>query len=135
MNIEDVLRVAGLGAFASDDQAAIRGGALRDGYFYTGLPPVTPGYRQVRQPSESISILLALEDGTVMTGSGVTVQYAGTAGREPVLDASEACAHFAPVLREALIGRSADSFRESSDRVNSSRLPAAVAYGVSPRLK
>jgi methylaspartate ammonia-lyase len=134
MTIEDVLCVAGLGAFSSDDQEAIRAGAVRDGHFYPGRSPVTPGYRQVRQPSESVSVLVALDDGTVTTGSGVTVQYAGTAGREPVLDAAAACERFAPVLRSALAGTPASSFRESSARLSRLGLPAAIAYGTSQAL-
>ncbi|MDN3353645.1 methylaspartate ammonia-lyase [Actinomadura sp. DC4] len=130
MRIHDVLCVAGLGAFPSDDREAIRHGAVSDGHFYTS-PPRTPGYRRVRQPSESISVLLTLDDGTVVVGTGVTVQYAGVAGREPLLDAATECARLGPVLHDALAGTAVGSFRESSARLARLGLPAPVHYGVS----
>ncbi|MFB9831419.1 methylaspartate ammonia-lyase [Actinoallomurus acaciae] len=133
MNIDGILCVAGLGAFSTDDQEAIRHGATRDGHFYAG-PPSTPGYRRIRQPSESIGILVSLDDGTVVSGAGVTVQYAGTAGREPVLDAADACARYGPVLHSAFKGVTADSFRESSERLRWLALPVSVEYGVSQAL-
>lgn len=84
MRVEQVLTLPGLGTHSNDDQAAVKAGARRDGYFYTGAP-VTPGYRRVRQTSESLQVLLVLEDGHVASGGGVSVQYAGGSGREPLL--------------------------------------------------
>ena len=117
MRVEDVICFAGLGAFPNDDQAAIRqGAAARDGHLYTGSP-VTAGYRRVRQPSQCLCVALVLEDGTVATGDGVSVQYAGAGGREPLLDARGAADAFAPRLRDAFVRASVSSFRESSERL------------------
>lgn len=133
MRISDVVAVPGIGTFSNDDQAAIKAGATRDGYFYDG-PVLTPGYRAIRQPSESLQVLLFLEDDHVALGAGVSVQYAGGSGREPVLDAVEARDRWVPVLREVLAGASVDSFRATSALVADLGLPRSVAYGVSQAL-
>ncbi len=133
MRIEDVLLVAQLGSFPNDDQEAIRAGAARDGHLYEG-PPLTPGYHRIRQASQSLGVILVLEDGSLAAGDGVSVQYAGAGGREPVLDAGAAAAAHGPTLREAFAGREAGSFRESSERLERLELPAAVSYGVSQAL-
>ncbi|WCB95148.1 Methylaspartate ammonia-lyase [Baekduia alba] len=133
MRIDDVLCFAGLGAFPNDDQAAIRAGAGRDGHFYTGVP-VTGGYRRVRQASQALCVVLVLEDGTTVGGDGVSVQYAGAAGRDPVLDAEAAATTFGPVLRDAFAGGDAASFRASSARLDALELPLAVRYGASQAL-
>lgn len=133
MLVDTVLCVGGSGAFANDDQAAISAGATRDGYFYRGRP-ATAGYRRIRQASESLGVLLVLEDGTVVGGDGVSVQYAGAAGREPVLDADAAAAAFGPVLRAAFADTDISSFRATSARLDAIELPRAVRYGVSQAL-
>jgi methylaspartate ammonia-lyase len=125
--------VAQLGAFPNDDQEAIRHGAARDGHFYDG-PTRTAGYRRVRQASESLGVLLVLDDGSVACGEGVAVQYAGTGAREPVLDARAAADAFAGPVREAFAGVDVGSFRELSERLERLALPAAVAYGASQAL-
>ncbi len=132
MRVDDILLLTGLGSFPNDDQAAIRRGAARDGHFYAGAP-VTAGYDRIRQASRSLGVLLVLEDGTVVHGDGVSVQYAGAGGREPVLDAG-AASFFAPTLRAAFVGADVASFRASSERLSLLALPRAVRYGVSQAL-
>jgi methylaspartate ammonia-lyase len=83
MRIVDLVLAAAEGAFSNDDQAAIRAGAPRDGFAYERAP-VTPGFRRIRQPATAVSAMLVLEDGAVVTGDGVAVQYAGVGGREPL---------------------------------------------------
>ncbi len=133
MRIEHVICGGRLGAFPNDDQAAIRRGSARDGHLYVG-EAVTPGYRRIRQPSEALGVLIVLEDGTVVAGDGVSVQYAGAEGREPVLDSEVAAAAYGPRLRDAFARTSAATFRESNERLVELGLPAAVEYGVSQAL-
>ncbi len=76
MEIKKVLFTPGRTGSYYDDQAAIKSGANRDGLFYRGRP-VTAGFRQIRQPGESISITLILEDGQVAVGDCAAVQYSG----------------------------------------------------------
>lgn len=132
MRVENILLQTGLGSFPNDDQAAIRGGAARDGHFYDG-EPATAGYDRIRQASRALSVVLVLEDGTVVHGDGVSVQYAGAGGREPVLDAGAATV-VEPLLREAFAGADVSSFRASSERLSLLALPRAVRYGVSQAL-
>ncbi|MER6506569.1 methylaspartate ammonia-lyase [Nonomuraea sp. NPDC001636] len=133
MRVSEILAVPGIGTYSNDDQAAIKAGAVRDGYFYDG-PALTPGYRTIRQPSESLQILLVLDDDRVATGAGVSVQYAGGSGREPVLLAEAARDRWLPVLRDVLLDATVDSFRETSALIAPLGLPRAVAYGVSQAL-
>ena len=60
MRIEQVLLVPGHGGHYNDDLDAIRAGANRDGYFYTGAP-LASGFSRVREPAEAFSIVLLLE--------------------------------------------------------------------------
>src|SRR6185437_14489983 len=65
---------------------------------------------------------------------GVSVQYAGAGGREPVLAAGPAAAALGPILRGAFEGTDVSSFRASSERLEGLGLPAAAGYGVSQAL-
>jgi methylaspartate ammonia-lyase len=133
VKVDDILCLAGLGSFPNDDQASIRRGAPRDGHFYAG-EPTTAGFRQIRQASEALCVVIVLEDGTAVTGDGVSVQYAGAAGREPVLDAASAAHTVGPVLRDAFVGTDVASFRTASALLDELDLSTAVRYGVSQAL-
>jgi methylaspartate ammonia-lyase len=133
MRISHLAAVPGIGAYSNDDQAAIKAGAPRDGYHYLG-PPITPGYGRIRQQSEAIQVLLFLDDGHVAIGGGVSVQYAGGSGREPLLDAGAAITRFLDRLNEVFAGVTADSFRACAATLRDLRLPRAVEYGVSQAL-
>jgi methylaspartate ammonia-lyase len=84
--IEDVLLVPLLGGFFHDDQAALRVGSAT---------PLTPGYDAIRIPSRGLGIGLALTGGAVVWGDAVSVQYAGAAGRDPLLDPAAVAAALA----------------------------------------
>ncbi len=138
MIITDVLCVPARAGFFVDDQSAIRAGAVRDGFRYTGAA-VTPGFRTIRQPGEAVSILLLLEDGQVAHGDCAAVQYSGVGGRDAVFDAAEACdileRHVAPLLRRQAI----TTFREMAETVDrlkadSAPLHTAIRYGVTQAL-
>lgn len=133
MEIVQVLVAEAAGAFANDDQAAIRAGAPRDGFAYTG-PPRTPGFRRVRQPADALSVMLVLEDGAVVYGDAVSVQYAGAAGRDEALVAARERGPLEDRLRPALLGADITSFRESSERLDALALPVALRYGTSQAL-
>ena len=76
MKIIDVICSAGRTGFYFDDQRAIKAGAKSDGAAYVGEPK-TPGFTSVRQPGESISVMLVLEDGQIAYGDCAAVQYSG----------------------------------------------------------
>ncbi|MFI5285364.1 MAG: methylaspartate ammonia-lyase [Candidatus Dormibacteria bacterium] len=138
MVIADVISVPVRAGFFSDDQAAIRNGALHDGFIYTGTP-LTTGFDAIRQPGEAVSVLLLMEDGRVAHGDCAAVQYSGVGGRAPVFSASRAtetiARHVAPLLR----GREVTNFRDPAQEldaliVDGDALHAAIRYGVTQAL-
>jgi methylaspartate ammonia-lyase len=138
MVITDVVAVPARAGFFTDDQAAIRAGAVHDGFTYSGVP-LTPGFRAIRQPGEAVSVLLLLDDGEVAHGDCATVQYSGVGGRAPLLRAHSAAEvierHVAPLLR----GRRITNFRDAAGEVDTlvvdgERVGAAIRYGVTQAL-
>ncbi len=139
MKIIDMICSAGKTGFFFDDQKAIKGGAKPDGNTYIGQP-VTPGFTQVRQAGESISVMLVLEDGQVAYGDCAAVQYSGTGGRDPLFLAGD----FLPVLEKEikplLVGRELGGFRQMAEEIDhhlgpdGQRLHTAIRYGVSQAL-
>lgn len=136
--IVDVVASAGLGGFFFDDQAAIKAGAARDGYGYLGRP-VTPGYAAVREPAESVSVMLVLDDGYVAVGDCASVQYSGVGGREPKLSAASLAVGLEGELRRQLLGASVGLFRAACQQAEQivedlPELSRAAAYGISQAL-
>jgi methylaspartate ammonia-lyase len=138
MFISDVVCVPVRSGFFADDQAAILGGAVHDGFGYTG-DPVTPGFRSVRQAGEAVSVLLVLDDGQIGHGDCAAVQYSGVGGRDAVFDSAVAAqairAHVAPILR----GRELSDFRSVAAVVDAlvidgHPLHTAIRYGVTQAL-
>jgi methylaspartate ammonia-lyase len=138
VKIVDVVFGVGRTGFFVDDQAAIRAGAAHDGFDYVGTP-VTPGFTKIREPGESLSIMLLLDDGAVAFGDCATVQYAGVGGREPVFHARQTAdaleRHLSPHLR----GLSLENFRSLAERcdaliIDGQPLHVAVRYGLSQAL-
>src|SRR5579862_8117250 len=117
MRIADVLTVPVRTGFFADDQAAIRAGAVHDGFTYRGRP-LTPGFQTIRQPGEAVSVLLLLSDGQVAHGDCAAVQYSGVGGRAPVFRAAPAMAtierHVVPRLR----GREITTFRDTAAEID-----------------
>ena len=138
MVITDVVAVPVRSGFFADDQAAIRAGAVHDGFTYAGVP-ITAGFATIRQPGEAVSVLLLLEDGQIAHGDCAAVQYSGVGGREPLFHAHPAAElierHVAPLLR----GREITGFRDAAREIDAlvvdgRRLHAAIRYGVTQAL-
>ena len=136
--IETIRAVPGVSGFFFDDQRAIKAGAERDGFAYTG-DPATEGFDRVRQAGEAVSVLLELSDGTVATGDCAAVQYSGAGGRDPLFRAEA----FAPVVEgpvaDALVGRPPEAFADNAAILekltpDGDRLHTALRYGVSQAL-
>lgn len=134
--IRRVLASKGLTGYYFDDLHAIKAGAQRDGFFYLGQPQVPRQYK-VRQPGESISIMIELDSGDVGFGDAVAIQYSGVVGRDPVLIADEFAPHVEKYLAPVLIGRELDSLRGISSEIESirtedgSQLHTGLRYGAS----
>jgi methylaspartate ammonia-lyase len=138
MLISEVLCVPVRSGFFADDQAAILGGAVHDGFDYAG-DPVTPGFHSVRQAGEAVSVMLVLEDGQIGHGDCAAVQYSGVGGRDIVFDSAVAVetirSHVTPILR----GRELSDFRSVAAMVDAlvidgRPLHTAIRYGVTQAL-
>jgi len=134
-SIRRVVLAPGVGGYWVNDQGAVQRGAKRDGFFFSS-PPVTPGFRAVREPSVAFCISLELEDGQHAHGDCVTVFNAGAAGRPQPLIGEDLPAVSA-ALSALLRGRTFTSFREAAATLEA--LPPAgwrlpVAFGASQAL-
>lgn len=134
MKIIDVICSAGRTGFYFDDQRAIKAGAKSDGAAYVGEPK-TPGFTSVRQPGESISVMLVLEDGQIAYGDCAAVQYSGCGGRDPLFLAKDFIPVIEKYIKPELVGKEADNFRALSEMVESihvdgKRLHTAIRYGM-----
>lgn len=138
MKILDMRCSAGFSGFFFDDKKAIKENAVSDGNAYKGVA-VTEGFKAVRQPGESVSIMLILDNGLVAYGDCAAVQYSGAGGRDPLFIASE----YIPVIEEALkpilIGYELSTFKEAAKLVDEllfkgSKLHTAIRYGVTQAL-
>jgi methylaspartate ammonia-lyase len=138
MRIIDLVCSEGKTGFYFDDQKAIVGGAGHDGFIYTG-DTATEGFKSIRVPGESISVMLILENGEVAYGDCAAVQYSGAGGRDPLFLAKDFIPLIEGEVRDALLNRDASSFRDLADEidsieVNGKKLHTAVRYGVTQAL-
>jgi methylaspartate ammonia-lyase len=138
MNIRDIVCAVGRAGYFNKDLMAIKRGPVADGFAYRG-DPVTPGFEQIIQPGECISIMLVLEDGQVAIGDCVDVILAGIAGRDPVFRAAEHLPLLQGELRDLLRGRDASRFIPLANEVERYRhhdrpLHTALRYGLSQAL-
>ncbi len=134
MKIKDVVASAGLTGFYFDDQKAIKSGAEHDGMFYEGAP-LTEGFKAVRQPGESISVMLILEDDSVAKGDCAAVQYSGAGGRDPLFLANDFIPIIEGEIKKLLVGEDVSKFRPLAEKVdghlfNGKKLHTAIRYGV-----
>jgi methylaspartate ammonia-lyase len=138
MKIKHVLLGGGLTGFYTDDKLAILKDAPMDGFVYRGTP-LTPGFKQIRQPGESVLVALVMDTGEVALGDCAGTQYSGSGGR----DAPFAHATAIPLIQQHvvphLIGREIDAFVPASKEidqieVNGGRLHPAIRYGVTQAL-
>lgn len=138
MKIVDIICAEGKTGFYFDDQKAIKKGAKHDGLFYVG-EPMTEGFTSIRQPGESISVMLVLEDGQIAHGDCAAVQYSGAGGRDPLFLAAD----FIPLIEKdiapMLIGKETSDFKALAEevdhmQVNGKRLHTAIRYGLTQAL-
>jgi methylaspartate ammonia-lyase len=138
MRIENVLSCITMAGYYNKDLAAIKAGAVPDGFVFKS-DPMTPGFRMITQPGEAISVMLVLSDGQVAFGDCFDVVFAGAAGRDRVFRALEHHDIIRGELAHFLKGRSVDSFRDLAQsveelEVDGKRLHTSVRYGVSQAL-
>ena len=138
MIIRDLVCAVGRAGYFNKDLVAIKRGPVADGFAYRGAP-ASPGFRQIIQPGEAVSIMLILEDGQVAIGDCVDVILAGIAGRDRVFQAAEHLPLLEGELRDLLRGRAIDRFIPLAAEIEAYRhrgaaLHTAVRYGLSQAL-
>lgn len=138
MKIVDVIVTKSYTGFYFDDQKAIKAGATQDGLIYVGSP-LTPGFTQIRQPGEAVSVQLVLEDGRAAVGDCAAVQYSGAGGRDPLFLASEFIPFIKTYLKPMLIGEDVSNFRALAEKydqleIDGARLHTAIRYGITQAL-
>lgn len=136
MKIIDAICIKGMSGFFFDDQQAIKNGALPDGATYIGKP-ITDGFTSIRQPGESISILLILENGYIGQGDCVAVQYSGTGGRDNLFLADIYIPIIEQLVFPQLIGQKLTSFKKLAEKIDKiinpttgKKIHTAIRYGV-----
>ena len=138
MHIEKILTCQGMTGYFNKDLAAIKAGAVPDGFISFG-PPKTPGFRTVVQPAEALCVMLILSDGQVALGDCIDVIFTGAAGRDSLFKAAEHQKIIDRDIADLLQGKPLDRFQELADAVEAltvsgRRLHTAVRYGVTQAL-
>ena len=134
MKVVDIILSKGFTGYYLDDKHAIQKGATLDRNFYFG-EPVTPGFKTIRQPGESVSFMLVLDDGQISCGDCATGQYSGIGGRDKPFFADELIAYIEENIKSRLIGVVIEDFRSFAQkiedmRIDGERLHTGVKYGI-----
>ena len=116
-HITSVLAVPAVGAYYYDDLAALQARPIPPAERYTS-PPVTPGFRAVREVAEVVSVGLVLDNAQVAWGDCVAVEFSGKAGRAPVFRAEEGLSTTRRAVAPVLQGREITTFRELATEVD-----------------
>ena len=115
--IVDVLAVPAVGAGYYEDLAALQAEHVPLPERFSA-PPVTPGFRAVREVAEAVSVGLVLDTGQVAWGDCVAVSYSAKAGRDPVFRTAEGLDTIQQAAAPVLRGRPLSSFRELAAEVD-----------------
>ena len=132
--IERVLVAPGSGAGYYEDLAALQAEHIPLPQRFKA-PPVTPGFRAVREIAEVVSVGLVLDDGRVAWGDCVAVSYSGKVGRWPVFRAAEGLMTIREVVAPLLEGQELRGFRALAAQVEAlgegvAETPPAAEAGV-----
>ena len=134
MKIIDLICSKGKTGFYFDDQRAIKNGAKSDGFTYRG-DAITPGFTNIRQSGESISVMIILEDKQIAYGDCAAVQYSGAGGRDSLFLAKDFIPIIEKEVKPRLVGKEANNFKELCNlveniKVEGKKLHTAIRYGV-----
>jgi methylaspartate ammonia-lyase len=137
LSIEKAFAVPVSGGYYNEDLDAIRSGARKDGFVYAGTP-VSPGFDRIKEPSEAVSIVLVLDNGQVVAGDALSVEFAAAGGRSGRFRSEHQLPHINLVC-EYLEGLTLSSFLEMCDELEARSLPPelhmpAAMYGASQAL-
>lgn len=138
MKIKQVLFTKSYTGFYFDDQKAIKAGVKHDGFTYVGTP-LTPGFSQIRQPGEAISVQLVLEDGSVAVGDCAAVQYSGAGGRDPLFLAEDFIPFLEKHIKPLLLCEDVKEFKNLAEKYDQLKIDGkvchtAIRYGITQAL-
>ncbi|RDW64573.1 putative methylaspartate ammonia-lyase [Aspergillus mulundensis] len=132
--------VTGISGYFVKDLEAVRQSASYDP-LVDNIQPLTPGFQQVVQPGQVISILLHLPNGQMAVGDCVDVIFSGAANRDALFVASEHLPVLQSVVQPWLLSCDMTRFRPNSVRIDSPWpelgnvcLHSAIRYGLSQAL-
>ncbi len=125
--ITKIVASKGLTGFYFDDQMAIKKGAKQD------------GFRKIRQPGESISVMILSDNAKMAYGDCAAVQYSGAGGRDPLFLAEDFINTINEEITSLLIGQELDSFKRLAEkvdtyRINGKPIHTALRYGITQAL-
>jgi len=133
-----LLTAKGLTGFYSDDKKAIIHDAQPDGFLYKGTP-LTKGFRRIREPGESILVIIMLDDGQFAYGDCCEAQYPAGGGRYPRFLADEHIPIIEKEIGPILIGKDLSKFKVLSEeiegiKIDGKDLHTAVKFGITQAL-
>lgn len=136
--ITKIIASKGLTGFYFDDQMAIKKGAKQDGFIYKGKPE-SVGFGEIRQPGESISVMILSDNAKMAYGDCAAVQYSGAGGRDPLFLAEDFINTINEEITSLLIGQELDSFKRLAEkvdtyRINGKPIHTALRYGITQAL-
>src|SRR5699024_4789158 len=99
----------------------------------------TDGFTSIRQPGESISVMIVLDDGQIAFGDCAAVQYSGAGGRDPLFLAKDFIPIIEGEIKDKLLGKETSQFKELAEEVDNMKidgknLHTAIRYGLSQAL-
>jgi len=132
--IRDILFVPSKAGFFNKDLLASAASNRRNGFLHEGAP-MTPGFRQIVEPGEALSVMLVLDDGQIAIGEGMSVILAGVAGRDPIFRPGEMLTLLNQHVQPLLAGRNVAHARRLAEEIDTlmidgKPLHSAARYGV-----
>lgn len=128
-----LITARGQGAYYYEDISALlrRPTAEADRW---NAPGETPGFKNVREVAEVVSVGLSIGDEPIAWGDCVGVSYGGLAGRAPVVRADALERELRQSIAPRLATVSFSNFRAAEDWLAEQKLSAPLAYGLSQAL-
>ena len=112
MKIEKAQLVPITGGWYCDDKAAFIFGDVQTDHYLVRGEPRTPGFKNVREVGRGVCVILHLENGLVAYGDGVSVTYAGSAGRDPIFRFGEHAEPNRELIESFLVGKDVTQFAD-----------------------
>lgn len=131
--ISDILLSPGQGAYYCEDVRTLQEHSIPDEKRWT-TPGKTPGFSNVRQLADVVSVGLRSGNGNVSWGDCLAVSYGGKSGRKGLFRHAEGIQALHKKIVPLLRGSSPQTFRSGMALVFETETHPAIQYGVSQAL-